>query len=419
MQKINFYQQKIEDVFEELSTRQKGLSEEEAKKRLEKYGENKLETSQGTPKWVLFLLQFKDVLTIMLVVAAGMSLLIQNYRDAIVMLAIVVINVVIGFFQESKSEEIMSSLKKLIQSPAKVYRDGKLKEIEQRNLVPGDIISLEEGDKVPADIRIIESNNLRSNEVALTGESLPQEKHSDQISDESPLGDRGNMAYMGTNIASGSAKGVVVVTGTETEMGKIASLTQEEEKTESPLQQELRIVANQLAIFAIIIGILLFGASLYRGLNIYYALVYGLGVTIAVVPQALPMQVTVSLSQGVARLSEKNAIVKKLSSVETLGSTNVISTDKTGTLTKNEMTVQTIWFNDKEYKITGLGYEPEGDILYHDETPVDEDEKNELEIMFDSATMSSNAEIHPPDDDHAGWYPIGDPTEAALITLSR
>ncbi|GAB6100643.1 cation-transporting P-type ATPase [Halanaerocella petrolearia] len=418
MQKINFYQQQIKDIFKELGTSQKGLSEKKAKRKLKKHGENKLKTSQGTPKWILFLLQFKDVLTIMLVVAAGMSLLIQNYRDAIVMLAIVVINVVIGFFQEFKSEKIMSSLKKLIKSPAKVSRDGELKEIKQQKLVPGDIISLEEGDKVPADIRIIESNNLRTNEVALTGESMPQEKESDQISEESALGDRSNMAYMGTTVASGSAKGVVVSTGTETEMGKIASLTQEEEKSESPLQKELRIVANQLAIAAIVIGIILFGVSIYRGLNLYYALIYGLGVTIAVVPQALPMQVTVSLSQGVASMSEENAIVKKLSSVETLGSTNVISTDKTGTLTKNEMTVQTVWFNDQEYKITGLGYEPEGNILHQDDTPVAKEEKDELEIMLDAATMSSNAEIHPPDDDHKGWYPIGDPTEAALITLS-
>jgi Ca2+-transporting ATPase len=418
VQKINFYQQKVEKVFKKLSTSQEGLAENEAKKKLKEHGENKLEVSHGTPKWLLFLLQFKDVLTIMLVVAAGMSLLIQNYRDAFVMLAIVVINVVIGFFQEFKAEQIMSSLKKLIQSPAKVYRNGKIREMEQKKLVPGDIISLEEGDKIPADIRIIESNNLRTNEVALTGESMPQEKQSNPLEKESALGDRSNMAYMGTNVASGSAKGIVVSTGTETEMGKIASLTQEEERSESPLQEELKVIASQLAILAILIGVLLFGVSIYRGLNLYYALIYGLGITVAIIPQALPMQVTVSLSQGVSRMSEKNAVVKKLSSVETLGSTNVISTDKTGTLTKNEMTVKSIWFNGQEYKITGLGYKPEGDILHQDDTPLSEEEKDELEIMLDAATMSSNAEIHPPDDDHAGWYPIGDPTEAALITLS-
>ncbi len=418
MQKINFYQQQVQDIFEKLNTNQEGLSENEAKKRFKKYGANKLKVSYGTPKWLLFLLQFKDVLSIMLLVASGMSLLIQNYRDAIVMLSIVIINVIIGFFQEYKAEKIMSSLKKLIQSPAKVYRDGKLKELEQEKLVPGDIISLEEGDKIPADIRIIESYNLRTNDVALTGESMPQEKHSNQINEERSLADRNNMAYMGTNVASGSAKGVVVFTGTKTEMGKIASLTQKEEKSESPLQKELKIVANRLAIFAILIGIILFGVSIYRGLDLYYALIYGLGITVAIVPQGLPMQVTVALSEGVSRMSKQNAVVKKLSSVETLGSTNIISTDKTGTLTKNEMTVKNVWFNGEEYNITGIGYKPEGDILNKDGTPLSEEKKNELEIMLDAGTMASNAEIHPPDDDHSGWYPIGDPTEAALITLS-
>jgi Ca2+-transporting ATPase len=394
------------------------LADQEAQQRLAEYGENELNVKQGTPKWLLFLLQFKDVLTIMLVVAAGMSLLIQNYRDAIVMLSIVVINVVIGFWQEFKAEKIMSSLQDLVKSPAKVYRDGNVKELAQQKLVPGDIISLEEGDKVPADIRIIEAYNLRVNEVSLTGESLPQEKHSNQINEEISLADRTNMAYMGTNIASGSAEGVVIATGAETEMGKIASMTQEEEKSQSPLQEELTIVANRLAIFGVIIGLLLFGVSIYRGLNLYYALVYGLGVTVAIVPQALPMQITVALSQGVAKMSDQNAVVKKLSSAETLGSTNVIATDKTGTLTKNEMTVKKVWFDSQEYQITGLGYEPEGDILDQEENSLSEEKIEELEIMFDAATMSSNAEIHPPDDDHAGWYPIGDPTEAALITLS-
>lgn len=354
----------------------------------------------------------------MLVVASGMSLLIGNYRDALVMLAIVFINVVIGFFQEFKAEKIMASLKKLVQSPAKVYRDGEITELAQQKLVPGDIISLEEGDKVPADLRIIESYNLRTNDVALTGESMPQEKHSNQINEEASLGDRSNMAYMGTNVASGSATGVVTATGTETEMGKIASLTQEEERSQSPLQQELSVVANRLAIFALIIGILLFGVSIYRGLDLYYALIYGLGITVAIVPQALPMQVTVALSQGIAKLSKENAVIKKLSSVETLGSTNIISTDKTGTLTKNEMTVKNLWFDGQEYEVTGLGYKPEGDILNQDGNPVSEEKKDELEIMLDAGTMASNAEIHPPDEDNPSWYPIGDPTEAALITLS-
>ena len=415
---MNSYQQQVKDILEELKTDYNGLSQNEVDKRLKEGGKNDLDVAHGTPKWLLFLLQFKDVLTIMLVVAAGMSLLIKNYRDAGVMLAIVIINVVIGFWQEYKAEAIISSLQKLVQSPAKVYREQEVREIAQDNLVPGDIVSLEEGDKIPADMRIIEAYNLKVNEVALTGESLPQEKHSNQIQDERPLADRNNMAYMGTNVASGSAKGVIIATGGETEMGNIASMTQEEEKSKSPLEEELTVVANRLALFGIVVGCLLFGVSLYRGLDLYYALVYGLGITVAIVPQALPMQITVALSNGVAKMSQQNAVVKKLSAVETLGSTNVIATDKTGTLTKNEMTVQKVWFNEHEYEVSGLGYQPEGDILDSKGDSLAPERIDELEIMLDAATMASNAEIHPPDEEHESWYAIADPTEAALIALS-
>lgn len=414
----HFYQQKVEEVFEILETKPEGLLQEEAKTRLEQYGKNELSEYQKTSKWLLFVSQFKDVLTIMLLVASGLSLLIGSYRDAFIMLAIVIINVLIGYFQENKAEEIMSSLKKLVQSPAKVYRDGSIKELAQQELVPGDIISLEEGDKVPADARIIESFNFRTNEVSLTGESLPQEKHSNVISEKRSLGDRDNMVFLGTNAVSGTARAVIVRTGMKTEMGKIASLTQEEDKSRSSLQKELGVVANRLAVFAIIIGIVLFGVSIYRGVSINVALLYGLGITVAIVPQALPMQVTVALSKGADRLSRKNAVVKKLSSAETLGSTNVISTDKTGTITKNEMTVKHLWFDGKEYQVTGLGYKPEGDILHEDGTPLTKEEIDKLSILFNTSTMASNAEIHAPDDDHEGWYSIGDPTEAALITLS-
>ncbi|QTL98683.1 HAD-IC family P-type ATPase [Iocasia frigidifontis] len=415
---MKYYQEKIEEIFSTLNTDIEGLSNKEAEKRLTKYGENKLSVKKERSKLLLFFSQFKDILTIMLLVASTLSLFIGSYRDAGIMLAIVIINVIVGFAQENKAEAIMSSLKKLVQSPAKVYRDKKIQKLKQEKIVPGDIVVLEEGDKTPADLRIIEAFNLRINEVSLTGESLPQEKHSNCLKEESSLGDQANMAFLGTNVASGSAKGVVVRTGMETEMGKIASLTQEENKSQTPLQKELGVVASRLAIFAIIIGFILFGISLYRGLGLYFALLYGLGITVAIVPQALPMQITVALSQGVDRLAQKNAVVKKLSSAETLGSTNVIATDKTGTLTKNEMTVKTVWFDGKEYEITGLGYQPEGDILDQNGKALDKKEIEKLSCLFEAATMASNAEIHPPDENHANWYPIGDPTEAALITLS-
>ncbi|MFW5999691.1 MAG: cation-translocating P-type ATPase [Halanaerobiaceae bacterium] len=414
----SYYRKTGKELFSELDTGENGLDSREAKERLQEHGKNELKTKKGIPRWRLFLQQFSDVLMILLLVASVMSFIIQNYRDGIVMLTIAIVNGIIGFFQEHKAEQIMATLDKLVNSPARVMRDGKASEIPQIDLVPGDIVLLEEGDKVPADLRILKSFNLRTNDVSLTGESMPQEKHSNQIEEEKPLADRDNMAYLGTNVASGTARGVVVRTGMDTEMGKIAAMTQEEEKTRSPLQQELTVVANRIAVFAVIVGFFLFAGSLYQGRGLNFALIYGLGIAVAVVPQALPMQVTYALSRGVNRMAEKNAVVKKLASVETLGSTNVISTDKTGTLTKNEMTVKHVWFDGDEYDITGLGYEPEGEIRDKEGNPLSQEKIDELEIMFDASTMASNAEIHPPDEDHDGWYPIGDPTEAALITLS-
>jgi len=195
-------------------------------------------------------------------------------------------------------------------------------------------------------------------------------------------------------------------------------MTQEEEKSKTPLQIELGTLGHRITIFAILMGVLLFGVTLWLGLTLNLALIYALGIAVAVVPQALPMQITVALSNGVARLAGENAVVKKLSSVETLGSTNVICTDKTGTLTKNEMTVRYVWFDGRQYEITGVGYEPKGGIVDDSGRELTREEIDAIAIIFDTATMASNAEIHGPDENHSGWYPIGDPTEAALITVS-
>ncbi|MBU4486888.1 MAG: cation-translocating P-type ATPase, partial [Candidatus Delongbacteria bacterium] len=413
-----WYIKNIEDIYKELKTTHTGLSTSDAESRIAEYGKNELVSGKKVSNIVKFLLQLKDVFMILLLVAAGISFSIGSYSDGTIMLIIVFVNAVIGFVQEFKAEKIVDSLKKLIQSPSKVIRDGDLKELHQEHLVPGDVIVLEEGDKVPADIRIIESFNMKTNDVSLTGESLPQNKHINTLKKDCPLGDRDNMAYLGTNVVSGNGKGIVTATGMNTEMGKIADMTQEQDKSVSPLQKELQAVANRLTFFAVIVAIFLFGGSIYLDFSLNVALIYAIGVAVAVVPQALPMQITVALYQGVNLLSKKNAVVKKLSAVETLGSTNVIATDKTGTLTKNEMTVTKVWFDGKEYEITGVGYEPKGSILDSEGKELTKDQIDEIEIMFDAATMASNAEIHEPDKDHANWYPIGDPTEAALITLS-
>lgn len=413
-----YYKMDINEIFKELGVDVSGLSQDDVEKRLSEYGKNELTTKLRTPKWLKFIIQFKDVLVILLIVAAVMSFLIGNTNDGIIMMIIVLINAFIGYMQENKAENIMDSLKKLVQSPSKAYRNNELKEVNQSDLVPGDIIYLEEGDKVPADIRIIEAFNFRTNDFSLTGESLPQEKHSNTIKEEAVLADRDNMAYLGTTVASGNAKGIVVSTGMETELGRIAGLTQEEKSSKSPLQLEMQSFANKIVIFAVLIGAILFGISLKQGLGVNFALLYGLGIAVAVVPQALPMQVTVALSNGVGRLAKKNAVMKKLSSVETLGSTNVIATDKTGTLTKNEMTVKYLWFDGEEYELTGIGYEPVGSILDKNKKELTQEQIKKLEIILDAATMASNAEVHPPDENHINWYPIGDPTEAALIVAS-
>ncbi len=271
---------------------------------------------------------------------------------------------------------------------------------------------------MPADIRIVQSFDLRTEDFALTGESMPQGKISNALKEECVLGDQDNIAFLGTTVTSGSATGLVIRTGMATEMGKIADMTQKTEDVASPLERELATLARWLTVTVVIVGAILFGVAFWQGLGLFTSMVYALGIAVALVPQALPAQVTVSLSATSKRLAERFVVVKSLPSVETLGSTSVISTDKTGTLTKNEMTVTALWFNGKHYSMTGAGYEPSGELLDENGVTIDRTGINAIEIMMDAATMASNAEIHEPDDDHPGWYPVGDPTEAALVAMS-
>ena len=413
-----FYRMAVAEVLDVLETGARGLTKDEVDRRLGEYGKNELTARLEVPRWLLFLSQFKDLLVIVLIVAAVISFVIGSFRDGTVMLVIVAINAVIGFVQEYKVSKILESLKNLIQSPAKVVRDGETKEISQDLLVPGDIVRLEAGDKIPADLRIVESFDLRMEEFSLTGESTPQGKGNQAIQASSVLADRENMAFMGTAVVSGSATGVVVGTGMKTEMGRIADMTQETDDPKSPLEKELGALAKWLTLAVVIISALLFAVALWQGFTLFTSMVYALGIAVALVPQALPAQVTVAMSTTSRRLAEMNAVVKSLPAVETLGSTSVICTDKTGTLTKNEMTVTSIWFNGTTYGMTGTGYEPEGEILDGEGASLSPEEIDEIEIMMDAATMASNAEIHEPDKTHEGWYPVGDPTEAALITMS-
>ena len=418
MKHTDFYKLSPAEALSELNSSTNGLPREEAAAWRREHGSNEIIVEKPVPKWLVFLSQFKELLVIVLIVAGVISIAVGSYQDGAVMFIIVLVNAVIGFVQEYKAGKILEKLKALIKSPAKVIVDGQLTELSQSDLVPGDIVEVEAGDKIPADIRLLEAYSLRTNDFSLTGESMPQEKDTKAIIGDTILADRHNMAFTGTTVAAGSARGVVVRTGRNTEMGKIASMTSETVTAMSPLQMELNILAKWLTAVVVLLSGVLFFVGVQQGFTVVNSLIYALGIAVASVPQALPAQVTVALSAASKRLADRKVVVKNLPSVETLGSTSVICTDKTGTLTKNEMTVTGLWFNGSEYTVKGLGYKPEGSIHHSDGSKLTEDQIGQMEIMLDAGTMASNAEIHEPDNDHASWYPIGDPTEAALITLS-
>jgi Ca2+-transporting ATPase len=418
MTERDYYRMTVEEVLAALETSEKGLSRKESDERRSTHGPNELTGEFHVSKLMTLLHQFKDVLVIVLIVAAAISFTIGSHRDGSVMLIIVIVNAAIGFIQEYRAEKVVESLRNLIRSPTRVMVDGKLTEASQDKLVPGDIVQIEAGDKVPADVRIIESFNLRTNDFSLTGESIPQGKGSDAITSNCVVADRDNMAYVGTSVASGTATAVVVRTGMSTEMGLIANMTQETRAVRSPLEKELGALAKRLTMIVVVIGAVLFVVAIWQGFSHLTSMIFALGIAVAMVPQALPAQVTVALSATSKRLADRNAVVKSLPAVETLGSTTVICTDKTGTLTKNEMTVTRVWFNGREYRLTGTGYKPEGGIEDENGNALTQEQVDEIEILMDAATMASNAEIHKPDEEHDGWYAVGDPTEAALVTMS-
>ncbi|MBN1885098.1 MAG: cation-transporting P-type ATPase [Candidatus Krumholzibacteriota bacterium] len=406
------------DVIDALGSSMDGLTAGEAKSRLRTYGRNELQARMQAPVWFLFLRQFRELLVIILVLGGLTSLLIGDYRGGTIIFLIVLVNAVIGFTQEYRAGKIVDALKVMLRSGVKVRRDGELVEINPELLVPGDIIVIDEGDTLPADVRLLKSSSFKTNDFALTGESVPREKTTDPVAEDAGLADRTNMAYAGTSVAAGNAVGIVVATGMSSETGRIAGMTQETGASVTPLQEEMRDLARKLTVVVVIISILLFAFGLLQDFSIYVSLAYALGVAMAVVPQALPAQVTVALATGSGRLAKRKAVVKSLPSVETLGSTTVICTDKTGTLTRNEMTVRAVWFDGADHQVTGSGYEPAGEILDESGERLGQEAIDEMEILLDAATMASNAEIHEPDEDHADWYGVGDPTEAALIALS-
>jgi P-type Ca2+ transporter type 2C len=414
-----FYNHSVEETLKILDSRPEGLSENEAEKRLQFYGKNKLIAAKGDSLALKLLRHFNDLMVIILIVAGLLSIYMDDYRSATIMFLIVVINASIGFFQEYKAERIMNTLKRMIASKAKVIRDNQEKEIDSADLVQGDIVRIEEGDAVPADLRIFDEHELATNDFALTGESNPTRKFTHTIESEVVIGDRNNIAFMGTTVAVGNGTGIVVSTGMLTEIGRIAHLSQTTRTELSPLQVELNYLAKKITIITLVVAGALFAIALAIHFTLREAFIFAVGVASAMVPEGLPAEVSVALSLAANRLAARKAVIKKLSAVETLGATHVICTDKTGTLTKNEMTVQKLLIGDREINVTGVGYEPKGHLVNSEGEPIPESETDSMKLFFETGILASNAKVSPPDETHPTWYSIGDPTEAALITLGE
>ncbi|PNR92311.1 calcium-translocating P-type ATPase, PMCA-type [Petrotoga sp. 9PWA.NaAc.5.4] len=385
-----FYDKEVDEVLQELQTSTKGLTSQEAAERIKKYGYNELEEKKGKSLFQMFIDEFKDFMIVVLLIAALISLFVGETTDAVIIIAIVVLNALLGVIQENKANQALQALKKLSTPHAKVLRDGKIQVLPTKELVPGDIVILEAGDFVPADGRLIESANLKINESSLTGESVPVDKKNTRLdSDGVSLGDRINMVFSGTTVVYGRGKMVVTNTGMNTEIGKIASMMGEEE-VKIPLQERLARLGKTLAIAALAICGVIFVIGIFRGTPLMDMFLTAVSLAVAAIPEGLPAIVTVTLALGVQRMVKRNAIIKKLPAVETLGSANVICTDKTGTLTLNKMTVTNVYIDKKvnEFK--------------------ESDNKRLLKLIEYSA-LCSDAEI----DDEG--REIGDPTEVALV----
>lgn len=418
-QRLNYYRLSSEEVISQLHSSSGGLKENEARSRIGRLGPNALAKTKSEPVLLIFVRQFKNLLVIMLLTSAALSVYLGSIKTAIILAAIALMNAIVGFSQEYKAETLVSSLEKLLVTSAKVMRNGKLVEVDSSELVLGDIVEIEEGDRVPADLRIIEEDELSTNDFSLTGESSPSRKFIHAIKGEVPLGNRHNLAFMGTTVATGKARGVVIGVGMHSEIGRIAGLSQTTAREASPLQKEMNNLATRLAQGTVILAVILFVIALKSHFGLHAAILFGIGIGAAMIPNGLVAEVNITLAQSASKLAKAKALVKKLSAVETLGATNYILTDKTGTLTSNEMTVEKVLVGRQQYGVSGKGYEDNGQILSKTGKPLDEKELSDLEQFFAVGVMASNAKVNPPDNDHATWYVVGDPTEGALITLAE
>jgi P-type Ca2+ transporter type 2C len=433
---ITAYQRPVDEVLTELGTdARRGLSQAEAQARLESHGRNELAAEKPVPAWRKFLAQFQNVLVILLLVATAISAVLWLYEresalpyEAMAIFAVVLLNAIMGYIQESRAESAVAALRQMSAAHADVIRDGERQTVAATEVVPGDIILIEEGDTIPADARLIHSTALQTAEAALTGESLPVSKDTLPITEEVGLGDRDNMIFSGTAATYGRGKAVVVATGMRTQMGLIAGMLKEAPTETTPLQKELNRVGKMLGIIVVVIAVVMIATIILvedvSGFSaIFDVLILGVALAVAAVPEGLPAVVTAVLSMGVQRMAKRNAIVRHLAAVETLGSANVIASDKTGTLTKNEMTVRRVVTASGSVSIGGTGYAPDGEV-YRDRGAVAGNKQGgidgalriELERALAVADRANNAVLQ----EHNGrWTVQGDPTEGALVVAAR
>ena len=413
-----WHSMKKKQVLEYLNSTEKGLSNQEAERRLQEFGPNELIAKKGVTPLQIFLGQFKDVFVIMLLIAIGISIAINELVDAATIGTIVFLNALVGFVQEYRSEKAMEAMKKLTAPKARVLRNGEEMFIPSRDVVPGDIVLLEAGDRIPADARLLEVVDLKTDEAILTGESTAVDKEDVVLDEKTPVADRKNSVFMATHITYGRGKAVISSTGMGTQFGKVAKLVQSVETVDTPLKQKLAKFAKKLGVIIVAVCVIIFGLELYElvvlgtsGLSeIINAFETAIALAVSAVPEGLPAVVTVSLALGARELAKRNALIRKLSSAETLGATDIICSDKTGTLTKGEMTLRKIYLNDKMIDVTGSGYEPKGEFLINGAS-IDPKDDSDLILLLKASTLCSNAT-------YDGTKVLGDTTEGALIVAA-
>ncbi len=423
-----WFAMKRQEVLEQLATcSEKGLDEQQAKERMEQFGPNKLISARKTPPWQMFLNQFKDFMVLVLIAATVISGFLGEWADAVTIMIIVVVNAVLGFVQEFRAEKSMEALKAMTAPEAKVIREGLERKLPAAELVPGDIVLIDTGDKIPADLRLLSIANLEVEESALTGESHPVKKRVANMAgqEEISLGDTRNMAYMGTVVVRGRGSGVVVNTGMHTEMGHITRMIQEAEEDVTPLQRRLEQLGKILVAFCLLVCTLVVVLGVWRGEPLYNMFLAGVSLAVAAIPEGLPAIVTIALAIGVQRMIKRNAIIRRLPAVETLGCATVICSDKTGTLTENQMTVRQAWLGSTQVKVSGEGYDPKGGFDFQGP------KGPEFNLFLKCAALCNNAQLSKGELSVTGllrnlqagklarvWGVAGDPTEGALMVMA-